>query len=663
MDSRLPTLRPAHLTTAYRREQRAPITAADAFADHVVSLALQDLVADLIAFNAGEVPAEGQVDPLRRQLRSMTALAQRRYEQRIAYATECGMGKTRATISWLAVNHRLGLPFTAVVLAEKVAELAVLRYELEKKGIPPELIGFQHSKTVDELLEIRRDFTIPESVDLRSTRTPSRFPILLACHENFRQHGRDLLAVDLPGRPRDRDLAVYDEALRISSQRVLDAHRLAQALAVFESERRHASNWTRAQNDAVIATSRVLRDFVELLDAEIAAQCSGSAPKVLETVALTSEESAEMRKALGAIMRTKASLAQKSKLESVLKMLGDPVRLVVDGRGSAAVTFDLKVPDEFSRVVVLDGNYNITALSSVPGSRLVGAEYTPFKRYDLLELRRMVLPDGRSGLEKRQNLEKVAGELAHLLRNVIPSDEFAVVWVPKFRPRLGDALDIPGTLKRLLETEYDVNPEATLPLVRGGEVTQAPRIVWRTLGTETADNSLGHTQNAVLLALPYLPRAVAAGQYVGEAADYLVELDQGHITDVVVTEAAGGVFQAIHRGIIRQLRPAPMRVWISCGSATGRRIVDHLVRFLPGVQELPWESVGSPPGQPGPRERATEHVRRVLEELQPGQSISKAEVWRGFGPLSKTLRAEVVAEAIAELGYTASAHRIRRPSP
>jgi hypothetical protein len=188
-----------------------------------------------------------------------------------------------------------------------------------------------------------------------------------------------------------------------------------------------------------------------------------------------------------------------------------PVRVIRAIQGGAAfVQYDVIIPKELSRVIVLDASFPIRELCKLPGSTVQPLPDFDgrVKSYHKVDVRHMLHSSGRGPVEASFSEERAADrlisrEVVHLIANVIPDGEQVLVFCHRQQSKKG--LDIPGILKADLETAgLDVAPlpegesadeETNEGQTEGGIPTDVGRhhqVYIETFGRETGLNDYAH---------------------------------------------------------------------------------------------------------------------------------------------------------------------------
>jgi hypothetical protein len=601
-----------------------------AVAEGVTELAF-DLTTATLEGHGNQLSATHR-EALRRAVGLFTDVASGRLRGRYVLDLPTGLGKTTAMVCWAKAMAATGIGWSLAICASRVEELCDIHAMLTSGARPvaPGLIGLWHAKPEAPL---RPTFRPGEE------RRYGERPILLLTHQRVRQGPSIQERLRFEGAR--RDLVVYDESLTTTDVQHASYRVLAGQLK---------NAWAALGDGSQVAV--LLEQIEHLLDEEVAQQQRGGSPAPL-TIPISDASTADL--VLDEVDRV---LGRDSELWRLINHGPYPARVVIlgqDRKDATVVRFDVAVPDELDRMVVLDASYPVRRLlglageslaSSAPALRLTPVAAAPqpgpavqAKRYDRVEIHWMATrgsgrthaaEDLRNGVDG----SAILAEIVAVLRTV-PADEAVIVWtflrsaddLPDFRGLLGEALRGAGIDTKAV---VDVDGEAK------------PRIVVETFGRETASNAYKYCRNVVFMGCLEPARQQIAGQFVAEARDLLVEVPSALVDDLVRGEVHHRLYQVVSRAACREVtvdeqgrtQAKPTKVWVM---TRHRTIEEDLAEVFPGAGWHPW--VPTVPGNvlATKIDTAAAVVRRHLAGLdQPriGLKTLKAQVEVVVGKVS-----------------------------
>ena len=530
---------------------------------------MDDLMTDLTRFY-GECPGDPQRNALHNIVWAMTCLADRRdYREdsipklspsdgmrRPTFDLDCGTGKSRCVVSWCSTNAKSGFPFSVLILAEKIDELHSIYDQLRDKKIPANMLGVWHS-------DQRR-----KGPPIHSAEECEARPILLISHAKSE---RNPAWINLY-KGRDRDLVVYDESLVVTQSLTLPVASTMNLLDEVRNEIEFKGKPETAEGSC--EAERVVEDLSNAIRVEFRRQRregNDAEPRKLKlSVKLVQAD-------LDAIRTTLTVLKFNPEHIETLDALLATVR---DGRAmrvwrdldAAVISFALKVPKEYERVVVLDASFLLRKILRMDHSTLelpyaeteeetVAAR---FKRYSNVTVNLANCGSGKGtvGEEFGRRLKRGGGELAKrkpagkitklvvAAARQLPEDEACIIWTVKDHTSIG---------KRGGRWEVKQRDDLVHHLERAGidvDSTLAddrPRFNFKTWGRHTADSTLSYCTHAIYAATYYLPQRAAVGLAVGQSNDLMMELKRGKVEEVINSEAMADLHQSFNRANMRKL--------------------------------------------------------------------------------------------------------------
>lgn len=484
---------------------------------------------------------------------TLTDFAMGAVQGRKVFALSTGLGKTSAIIAWLTALHRIGADHVAVaVSASKVEALCSIKRALLANGIPEELIGLKHSLGV--------------AASLPSTGDEDR-RFMLVTHQRVRGGSNHRLFTQHNGQP--RAVMVYDESLFRSD-----------AIAISEREVRRSLAWVEEDVKGRSQFAGVL-DYLtrcrELIVSSVATAQQQPEPQTLALPELSELERAGYAELL-------RSIAMAETLGDLVSLSGQELRVAITPQNEGVLWHRVAVPAELDRVLVLDASYPIRQLCKLdptlqPASRFSDAEV---KRFDHVTVHQLFAFGGRNSVEQsfreaRREKRAVSREVVEVVKR-LPVNESALIFTFKKRK-----VDIKGILLDDLRAA-GVDVEATLP---NGKL----RINVLTWGDETSLNEYSHVENVILAGVIHRSLLDIASCVVGQLDDRKAELGTQRLQELLESEIAHSVFQALSRGRCREVdhgQARPMKAWLIYPRLSLRGLLQPV---MPGVKWQVWEPI------------------------------------------------------------------------
>jgi hypothetical protein len=518
-------------------------------------------------------------------LGSYTRLAQGNLRGRFAYPLDCGLGKTLSVVAWLTALHEVGADHIGIIVAaSKVEALCEMKRKLIAHGVPEAKVGLVHSYRYD-----KGEASLPTTTDHDARQ------ILLVTHQRIRG-GRGLEDYNTY-REGPRAFAIWDEALMVSDARAVSARRAFAEL-----------DWLKRMKGDDERFAPLIARFSEA-DAAIAAEAkrqreSRTRASALRLPPLTEREADAFSVALKYTSRV-------APLADLLAMWHEPLRIAPTTDGDAVITYRLVVPRELGNVAVLDASYEIRRLEQLGDNVQLGSKWhTRLKDYSRVSVRQIRVAGGREAVTKdfRSRKKGYADAVVDFIREV-PEHEACIIFT--FKPDARSRVDFAAILQEKL-TQAGIDPAAS---VAEGK----PRFVWRTWGQHEGDSDFSYATHVALCGVLHRSRVELAGAMVGELDDLEATVTDQDISDLVRSEKAHCVLQALSRGACRTVRDGVagrMRVLILDRSP---RLREDLARVTPGiVWELDRDQKSKQSGQKsGPVvEQLTAYLRGLAEDVR-----------------------------------------------
>lgn len=476
-----------------------------------------DILTSLLEQNGNRL-SELHRQALRAMIEEMTGYATGVITGRRAFSLGTGCGKTSAVIAWITALHRLGYHWVAVsVSASKVEALCDLKRQLMELGVPEQLIGIKHSV---------RDASLP------STDDDDRV-YQLVTHARVRGGNDKPLFVEHQGQT--RALMIYDESLIRSDSEVISERTLRVETAALKEHvrgREIEAQYHPLFNflDGAIATIR------EALD-----QYKGNTT-TSPVITIGAPEWVDLdgfRSLLGKGQHWET-------IQRFLDIVGSPLRLLLTKQDEGLVWYQISVPPELTNILILDASYPIRELVKMDSSILDSspAYIREVKRFDRVTVYQMKHPSGRQttsdNFGKRWMRDRtMSREITQVIARV-SRDKSILIFT--FKPRANE-IDIPSVILRDLE-DAGIDTKAKTP---DGH-SWINILTW---GDETSLNQFSHCEVVILAGLLHLPHLTIASQIIGQQDSYEVSTNHKQVEEVLDSEIAHSVYQAISRGACR----------------------------------------------------------------------------------------------------------------
>lgn len=600
----------------------SPEAKAEASRLHIVMKAHAILMREL-SENRNE-PGKKQEEALLVLLRLYSRVSLGLDRGRFAFPLPTGYGKTTSIVAWCAAIHRLGVTdFSVAIAASKVEDLCRLKRELIRVGGEgmAEKVGLIHSFQYDpQAIEeasrtgqpLREGFASEPKTDDNESRQ-----FMLVTHNRVKQGDSALKAFNVfEGEP--RSLLVWDEALLPSDVKAENVDLVkvdaAAVMAHCEGKEDHRPlyDWTKELN-------RRIRAVLDLRDPQ---------GEVVELPHATEED---RRRFVRQFPRGRDC----STLETLIAMGDGTVRVFPCEGGGGVVSYQIDVPRELDRIVVLDASYPVRALLKAdpsirevwelptfkPHARSLGIDKETstdgLKQYPTLRIRHMVAGGGRSSVtddfDKPKAERRLARDIVHLVSEGIPQDESVLIFVYKHRGRGRPMRDV------LTEDLQDAGVDLAGTVRVDGKALR--RINIATWGSETSTNEWSHCKHVILAGVLRHPNEVLFGRYLSAKDDLKAELPVDKLATFVATETAHLIYQAASRGACRSTDAdgvaKPMNLYFVHPFLN---VKPHLQKVMPGAVWSRWSGDYSAETE-GKIEKLAQMIAEFLAETD-GSDIS-----------------------------------------
>jgi hypothetical protein len=478
---------------------------------------------------------------------------------RKVYALSTGLGKTSAIICWLTVLHRMGeaaADVSVAVSASKVEALCSIKRALIANGVPEGVIGLKHSLS---------DASLPSTGD-----ADRRF--MLVTHQRVRGGTNHRLFCEHRGQP--RKLLCYDESLFRSDCIAIGARDIRGGLGFLA---------------AVVSDRPELAGTIDYLQrcqgiiAEAVAKARESAGAHTSTVTLpelTDLERMGYPEALQSAARKPAEQGMVEPLRELIALSGSAMRVAVTPQGEGLLWHRIAVPDALTNVLVLDASYPIRQLCRLdptltPAGRFSDAEV---KRFDNVTIKQMYAASGRNSVarsfqQERREKRAVSLEVAEVVKK-IPADEAVLIFTFK-SPQ--------DSIRRILLDDL----KAAGVDVQAKTASGKDRINVLTWGNETSLNDFAHCSHVILAGVLHRSLLDLASVAVGQLDDREAQLDGKWLLELMRSEVAHCIYQAISRGSCREVdlgQAKPMTAYVILPWP----LQPHLGPVMPGLKHAVW---------------------------------------------------------------------------
>jgi hypothetical protein len=538
-----------------------------------VSECAHEIVQDNLTMWGNEL-TQRHADALKDVLDCMSALAAGFTAGRYAFGLPCGAGKTQAVVAWCAALHKAVYPYSVMIAASQVEGLCDLRRELLANGVPADKIGLWHSYKFDPSKAALAKAGDPAADGFASEETTgpaSDRPILLVTHNRIR--GKAALATThYQGAP--RNLVVWDESLLISEHR---------AVAVLDVEQGFGWFKPLTERDPEDHPRRRLANHLEALLGQLERELEAQRERAPRTIQAAPLDEAQLTAFLNLLREVDSFRPGVTRpLADLLRFAQAPMRAVRCSQGGGGyVQYEIVVPDELNRIVILDASDPIRDLVRRDASIKRSPGFNgAVKTYEDVVVHHMPVASGRGAMHSEfqnpRERRRVSREIIEVVKGV-PADEAILMFTFKKRQ---SGPDIVRILKEdLCAAGLDV--EARIPDGRA-------RFQWLTWGQHTSLSDYKYCRNVIFAGVLHRNDVDLAGAMAAQSDNLVLPISEPEIADVRRSEIAHCIYQAMNRGAARQTiqgRAAAMRVWLMLHDKAVR---DRLLEVMPGLRWASW---------------------------------------------------------------------------
>lgn len=465
---------------------------------------------------------------------------------RIPISLDTGMGKTESIVAFCSALNRLGYTHIALMVCQsKVEGLCELKRKLvNQEDIPADRVGLIHSKRYDpaRLDENGRLIGDDDSfASLPSDDHQGEYQIILVTHNRIR--GKTDLGHFNRYRGNKRNLVIWDEALIV-----------ADVMHIKERDLRADFAGWRERSRGIHGADLVADYFAEclrLIDHELDKQKNGFPAHAVPMPILDDDQITLMQQI---IKKSGRPEEQETLLDFMgLQSLGVAIRAVTTREGHGVIQYQIVIPPELQRVVVLDASYPIRLLEHYDQNFTLQDAATSrikpgLKRYDKVVIKQMMFNSGRHSITKKENRGWIAKEIAQVVKT-IPEDEGVIIFTFKARKDY----DPYKTMKDALVAE-GIDPEAKVLASVNGGLKEVPRINILTWGMETSLNEYAYSKHVILGGILRRSLVDLAGAIVGQKDNLTEPVTSDELEKVMLSELTHLAFQAFGRGSCRMVQ-------------------------------------------------------------------------------------------------------------
>jgi len=520
---------------------------------------------------------------LRHMLRDFALLTVGNKIGRIAWPLSPGAGKSESILAFITALDKLKLtdpetkkPYPIMVTSSRVSALCELLDSLQKQSGIKEIGESWESLTEKGTGSFGLLYSAPNK---DATRLPSPnaedAQYLFTTHARVRRERDESVEprfdirtlAEWNGAPR---MVFYDESLLTSDHWSIPKVNLFAALKSFDEYVVGHNNHDGLQQLRLDAVACLRDECFPLLRQELEEQVQQKREPRL--VYLPERDYKRYREALKPLRRVPDAIFD------LLDIAHKPLRVVAENMSmteGAFISFQIAIPSELDRVVVLDASYLVRSLCLADASMTLGDHPSiryPLKTYENVQGYVIHCAGGRRGIERSVTTDqKMLYEIVEIVKS-LPPDEKVLIFTFKDRP----------SANRYHQVKIRQQFEAVL---KDAGIDVKSRITFLTWGQETASNHYRDIPNVILAGVLHRSNWDLMGAFLGQKADLLLKLTPQEIEDLSITESTHHAYQAIHRGPCRKMRAGkalPMRFWVFYEH--GKKLMQQLSRVMPGVQ-------------------------------------------------------------------------------
>ena len=395
--------------------------------------------------------------------------------RRTAWPLAVGTGKTQSIVAFCLAQLERTSPISFMVCMERVVQMRDLYDDLCDAGVPRELIAVHHRKSAKDV----EAEGLPKSTELAQV---DQYPFLLVTHSMMLRGETNISSVNR-FKCRERELILWDESMIKSQGYHFDLGDMEKALSALKVDARDTESELKADAmEACDALGAYLGELRAQFDAHFGSLSSykkrdhieegesNPTDGLLPPVSWPEGSITRYETAVNAVMRTKGAT---SGLRQLMGELFDytlrPVRVIPyrqAGFRAGVISYQSRIPDSLSRLIVLDASHTIRLLTSKHDWTLHSTTVDcAVKRFDAVHVHCVQHGAGKDSLFEALGSKKSTVMLELIDRiKVIPQDEAALICTFKDERReSGRGVAQYTSLIRSALYSAGINPEECLP--------------------------------------------------------------------------------------------------------------------------------------------------------------------------------------------------------
>jgi hypothetical protein len=467
---------------------------------------------------------------------------------------------------WLAAAYREhGLQGGVLCTQERVETLCDLKnYLVEKLKVPADAIGLLHS--------------YGKAASLPPTKgDPQSYPILLCTHSMIqnRTDTEELMRLDDGSK---RQLSIWDESLvsTVGHSMIYDDIDYGAKISLGAIEN-HVRDKHEVDMDVAEEALNYILGAINKIKAEAQRQRDepDTEPRTVKLPRLDRATRLAYASAIRGLKVTRKASPLLSTARDFLLTTGTGEYRVVLLRGggpegNGVIAYELRVPEELDRVVVLDASYLVRELTMRDSTIREVPDFKNVKTFENVTVTQYNAPGGRHTIDNisPKDTEGVVPALVEYVKSM-PKNDSILICTFKTRGRTGpmdvlkDALedagfDLDATVKKFKRDPKDnIFREKTYP-----------KFHFITWGQERSVNSYSHAEHVFAAGVLRQPLLTLSANVAGVDDDLCSEAagDYQYIQKVQVSEEFSALLQLIGRGQARivengKARPMNVVVW------------------------------------------------------------------------------------------------------
>lgn len=499
---------------------------------------------------------------------------------RLVFGIDTGMGKTESIVALVTAIHRLNLVDVSVLVCQgKVEGLCELKRKMIAMGVPEEKVGLIHSYAFDpSKLDVKGKPLEEGFASMPSTPLDEQRQFQLVTHSRVK--GKTNISKYNAYMDKPRSLVIWDESLLASDVKSIHGKEMIKAI--------HSLSIDYNDNSKYEGLIAYLKNVEAIVESELNSQKAGNSATKIKF----DEIGEEKQKVYAEIIKQlRGSHHYKEVLVVLMGVISSEVRVLNTKDGWCIAHYNIVIPNELDKVIILDASWWIRELQQLDSSiEDISLFAEGVKRYDHVTIHQMQVSGSRYNLNNDFSLSptkrKITKELAAVIKS-IPDTEGVIIFTYKHRQGEPDFIKI---MKKDLVSQ-GINVEQTIQITQQGELKDKPRFNFLTWGSETSLNEYSYCSNVILIGILHRSHLELGASLLAQHNDLEKEIDHRSIKAIHDSEIAHLAFQALSRGICRQVDNGyakSMKAWIIHKDLD---IKKRLEKVMPGVKCVSWEEV------------------------------------------------------------------------